>query len=370
VINDSYLLKLFWVVLILCVFALGFYNIHLAVNDYYNFDVITNIERVTPEYVTFPAITVCAKGYNYINLSIDVNTGIIFADSLNISLIKNFIAESYFHEKFKKIGTDVGDLLDFFTVPVRSENLELDCFRFNAVINKSVEFIKARSSGDYFQVTLKPYKDYVDVTRDKYVLYNVRDLLVYIGGNHLNSFETLEPLSLSYGSVRNVVRVQKEFVETKLPQPFNPCQESSDGKLYHRWNCIEACVARKTKNEFNCTFPFCLFAVAGYMRCGDSWSFYWQRFSEGCQKVCYLEDCFSENYIQDVELLFSESGTILQFSFRYLSTLNITQIPKTDPYTFINNIGGGLGLFMGIAFPNLIEFLQFIVEIFVIAFVR
>ena len=84
----------------------------------------------------------------------------------------HFIAESYFHEKFEKIGTDVGDLLDFFTVPVRSENLELDCFRFNAVINKSVEFIKARSSGDYFQVTLKPYKDYIDVTRDKYVLFS------------------------------------------------------------------------------------------------------------------------------------------------------------------------------------------------------
>jgi len=46
----------------------------------------------------------------------------------------------------------------------------------------------------------------------------------------------------------------------------------------------------------------------------------------------------------------------------------MTQIPKTDLFTFINNIGGGLGLFMGIAFPNIIEFPQFTFEIFLIAF--
>jgi len=37
---------------------------------------------------------------------------------------------------------------------------------------------------------------------------------------------------------------------------------------------------------------------------------------------------------------------------------------------FLNNIGGGLGLFMGIAFPTLIEFLQFILEIFLMLFVQ
>jgi hypothetical protein len=57
-----------------------------------------------------------------------------------------------------------------------------------------------------------------------------------------------------------------------------------------------------------------------------------------------------------------------RFSFYYLSTFSITQIPKTDVFTFINNIGGGLGLFMGIAFNNIIEFLQFITDICMKAF--
>jgi hypothetical protein len=69
--------------------------------------------------------------------------------------------------------------------------------------------------------------------------------------------------------------------------------------------------------------------------------------------------------------MYSSGGfTALRFSFYDFSTLNITQIPKTDMFTFINNVGGGLGLFMGIAFPNLIEFLQFISEIFLVAFIH
>jgi len=42
---------------ILAVFGYGFENISQAVADFYKFDVITNIERVNPENVTFPAIT-------------------------------------------------------------------------------------------------------------------------------------------------------------------------------------------------------------------------------------------------------------------------------------------------------------------------
>ena len=60
--------------------------------------------------------------------------------------------------------------------------------------------------------------------------------------------------------------------------------------------------------------------------------------------------------------------TQMKFSFIDFSSLYMTQIPKTDLFTFINNIGGGLGLFMGIAFPNIIEFPQFTFEIFLIAF--
>ena len=63
---------------------------------------------------------------------------------------------------------------------------------------------------------------------------------------------------------------------------------------------------------------------------------------------------FSEKFTHDVTFLDRTTGlTMVNFYFRDLSTLNITQIPKTDAFTFLNNIGGGLGLLIGIALPQL-----------------
>ena len=356
-----------WVALILVIFGFGVQNISLAVTDYYNYDKITNIDRVTPQNVTFPAITVCSWGYfqkHYYRSEL-VTTSRVYPNSHNVSLIKNYIVNSVFPRTTEK---HVRNHLDFFTIP----RLNHDCVRFNAVTNKSVELFKASSSEDYFRVKFCNY--FIQEINDnisEYYNYTFIGLLhVYIGNNHLNSFEKIQPLLLVTDSFHNV-QIQKEYKETKLPPPFNPCQESSVGKPYHRWDCIDACVARETKNQFNCTFPTSLFAVHGFKRCENNKVIEdLMRFSQSCEKECPLENCFSEKFVFDMKSTIQTvgSGTTLQFSFRDLSTLSITQIPKTDVFTFINNIGGGLGLFMGIAFPNLIEFLQFVTEICLIAF--
>ncbi len=150
--TKNYLLKLVWIVLILVIFGFGVQNISLAVIDYYNYDKITNIERVTPQNVTFPAITACFKGYNqsYYYKNNSVNITFVNSLSLNVSLIKNFINQSFF---FKTNEKDVGNHLDFFTIP----RLDLDCFRFNAATNKSVELFKTSSYEDYFRVYFRKY---------------------------------------------------------------------------------------------------------------------------------------------------------------------------------------------------------------------
>jgi hypothetical protein len=51
--TESFLLKLLWTVVILCVFGFGFDNISQAVADYYKFDKITNFERVTQRMLNF-----------------------------------------------------------------------------------------------------------------------------------------------------------------------------------------------------------------------------------------------------------------------------------------------------------------------------
>ncbi len=371
--TKSYLLKLLWLALIGVIFGLGAHNISMAVADYYSYDKITNIERITPDNVTFPAITLCSFVYkreHFIgNESLD--TVFMLLNELDASLIQSFIDLDRSHF-FKETNLDVDNHLDFFTIP----RLQYDCLRFNAVTNKSAELFTASSNQDCFNLILRnSYIEDINASLNEYYNFTLfGSLMVYIGDNRLNSFQKLQPLHLEIDKF-HVIGVQKESMETKLPPPFNPCKESPGGQPYHRWNCVEACVARKTQIEFNCTFPSGLFAASGFEHCDSHVLFFhWRRFSGGCEAECPLGDCFSEKFMHDVKSTEFQGGvesiTSLKVSFRDLSSLNISQIPKTDVFTFLNNIGGGLGLFMGIALPNVLEFLQFMVEIFVIAFVR
>jgi len=124
-------------------------------------------------------------------------------------------------------------------------------------------------------------------------------------------------------------------------------------------------------HQYNCTFQETLFSIQGFRQCQRFYYEFKSEFSSNCMKECPIESCYFEKFtFTTVYKLNNRDYTVLSFNFGDLSTLNISQIPKTDPFTFLNNIGGGLGLFMGIAFPNLIEFFQFILEIVLIIFIR
>ena len=60
--GNNILLKIIWTLLMLSLFGVGFWNIALSVNDYYNYDVTSNIKTETSESVVFPAITICYLG--------------------------------------------------------------------------------------------------------------------------------------------------------------------------------------------------------------------------------------------------------------------------------------------------------------------
>ncbi len=68
---------------------IGFDNISQAVADYYKYDKITNIERVNPESVTFPAIIICtSEGYSREHF---INGSLIQRDTVSINLLKKFV---------------------------------------------------------------------------------------------------------------------------------------------------------------------------------------------------------------------------------------------------------------------------------------
>ncbi len=358
--------------MILCVFGYGFENISEAVADYYKFDKITNIERVNPENVTFPAITICTKGEywrdDYINGSL------IRRNRVSSNLLIQFLDfkrtdfSSFQNNSYKYLN--VNNHLDIFKINDPFGGF-LECLKFNAVTNRSVELFKASSIEDGFFIVLNNF--YLEnISNIEYYNYTFiyDSFYVFVSDNSLNSFENLQYLFLDPGSFFHIV-IEKVSIETKLPEPYNPCKKSSVDEPYHQMNCIEACTYKEIKNKYNCTFHLTYFSIQGFSECVlDNWILK-DEFYESCLKGCPLESCFSEKFTFDFRTFpVSFGSTVFQVNFRDFSTLNITQIPKTDGFTFLNNIGGGLGLFMGIAFPNLIEFFQFILEIILIIFTR
>ena len=87
---ENYLLKLLWTLVILCVFGVGIFIISQAVADFYKYDKITNIERVYPESVTFPAITICTSE-GFLREHFNRNGSLIKRDTVSTNLVENFV---------------------------------------------------------------------------------------------------------------------------------------------------------------------------------------------------------------------------------------------------------------------------------------
>jgi len=381
--SESSVLKLLWTLVILGVFGVGFYIISQAVADFNKFDKITNIERVYPESVTFPAITFCT--YEEYSRERYRNGSLIEEDRVYSNILKQFLDFdlSYFYLE-NGSDLDVNNHLDTFKMKDPVWGIPYDCLRFNAVTNKSVELLKASSIQDSLLINFKKFyrEDISDIEYYNYT-FNYKFFIVYVVDNSLNSLGNINYLYLDLDSASFDFEIEKVTIETELPEPYNPCKKSSVDEPYHQMDCIGACTYKEIKNKYNCTFQETLFSIQGFRQCEDlvtgnlkgyrklDYRKPEAEFSASCLKECPFESCFSEKFTFDVTKSGPKSdNTNFFFKFRDLSTLNISQIPKTDPFTFLNNIGGGLGLFMGIAFPNLVEFFQFILEIILILFIK
>jgi len=325
-------------------------------------------------------VTLCHYGSykrdHYLNNTF-VKTAEVLIRTDNVSRIKNFINETYFYSKDTNKNLNVREHTDYFKIPEM-----YDCVRFNGVVtNKSIELFKANTTLDLYHILLKnSYQEYISM--NEYYNYSIsfkntrypNVFHVYIIDNRLNSFESHESLKPELNK-EHVIEIEKTSIEEKLSEPYNQCRDRpSINGSYHQWNCLEACTYREIKNKYNCSVARGLFAIPGFKQCniGQTMNILQKEFLTGCKEEC-PKSCYTEKFDQYISTTqitgnYDTVHTTLKFFFRDMSTLNITQIPKTDTFTFLNNIGGGLGLFMGIAFPNLIEFIQFVFEIFKIIF--
>lgn len=363
--TDKPIVKLIWTVMILISASFGLSIISSSVNDYYAFNVITNIETVTPDYVVFPAITMCINRQyetrHYIN-----NT-LVRTESTKID-IKQLLKESFFNtEKLTSAN------LDFFQIVTPYDS----CVRFNGFLNESIQLKKV---GGFFGRVIFTF-DYhfteiiSDIEKIDYIKFD-KDVLIFVTDNHLNSFMKNYPLV--YDMNKNYhINVYKDTAELKLGEPYNHCDDTVD-VTYRQSNCVEECIDRETKKQLNCSFQSFYkhndLDLCGswdlvenntvekdWLPTGDVDSYF--EFYKFCKNECPTE-CESVHFSSlSFDIGIKDKTRSLVFSVSDFSTLKITQIPKMNQYTLLSSIGGSLGLFIGIRFLSLVEVFEFFIEL-------
>ena len=185
--------------------------------------------------------------------------------------------------------------------------------------------------------------------------------------------------------------------ESKLEYPFNQCYKNvykfkgnstiidyikSNQLLYSRVVCLELCfdLYYIENNQCNCNnasignvWDNCWIDKEQAATSSCTWQtkakFYKDIITNMCDSYCPLE-CDSLTYTTESSALwYPEFDThLLRFKvyLRSLQYTSIVQEEKTPIINLISNIGGILGLFIGVGFINLFEIIELSAEVFVI----
>lgn len=372
---ESTVVKIAWILMILLSLSAGSYIIYNSLSEYYAFDVITNVERVRPPSVPLPSVTLCHT--KIFKKEVFVND----TSKEEITMTINLTMREFVYDFQDERGTEsYCNKLEYFENDVHG-----DCVRFNGL-----KLDKLNSDSRHYTILLRKYLR-KDISEDEYHVYRLLFpfVYVYVGDNYLNSIYRLKPdLEIEQKSEtanKHYFQIIKTETEHKLGWPYNRC-DSSRGVSYRQSNCIDICINREIWNKYGCSIP-------GYYRnnehepCGATGiveDYYYgflvddsdlnttahiNEFYDSCERECpkecetvTLATTVTDGWYMDVRY------SIAYFVFRYkdLSTLEITQIPKMTTYDLISNVGGTLGLFVGISFLSFVEFFQLIFEIFLI----
>lgn len=278
--------------------------------------------------------------------------------------IKNFVVNVLFNDQVFNISD-----LEFFKNP----ETQLQCFRFNGARNKQL----ATTNNTLDKVIITVRNSQLRYSSEEVKVFDFfPQTKIFITDNYLNSLhsETYLLSLLTYlEEVAINVTIGKSMIETKLGEPYNHCKESPPDQRYHQMNCIESCIYRDIAYKYNCSFDG-LFRIEGLVECSQNIQEHRDEFYNSCKNECPKSCAWTEysktepitEYVKNFE---PSVSTLTRFIFSVeFSSLEISQIPKMTGFSYISNIGGSLGLFMGISFLSFVELIEFFIDVVFLIF--
>lgn len=364
--TDRWLIKLIWIVMITTSISAGVYIISKSVKDFYRYDVITNIERVRPDRVTFPAVAICKL--NMFRKSIYKNLTLIGSELTSEVSLKNFIRNYESPNGDKNISN-----LEVFQISQDGRT----CLRFNgASIKKNLEIVNSTKLALSLEFNEK-FIYWLSARRDANVYKGIETTYqVFIGDNYLNSYmRDVLNFGVLPENLHNI-KIETTDIEEKLEEPYNQCMQAGvGGETYIQMNCVEKCLNRVIKAKYNCSIPS-FYRVNGLRKCfeqfdrkinykfDDQLDALINEFYVACKMECPKQCQSKKMIIRHSEISVQGQGyTGFGFSLDELSFFKITQIPKMNTFSLIASIGGSLGLFIGARFLSLVEIMEFIIDV-------
>lgn len=292
-----------------------------------------------------------------------------------------------------------------------------NCFVFNSGRNMTGQFIDVRYSNKAGLYDALQLEIFAGVPENLETYGTNAGLIIYIKDQQ-NSYIPLDGLSIQSGAEVNVVL--NKVITEQLKKPYSDCDletldsDSSNSVLYQEFikknfayrqhDCMDFCYQYFTMKNCNCydgSVPkLSLFNVSQCLTLEETDCLYTEYVNylnfnrEKCDKWCPLE-CKKEKYdtsittftypikgYADILLRNPTIKTMLNISnfslnhedlkknilklniyFESLSYASITEQPSTNIVSLLSNIGGTLGLFLGMSALSFIEIFEFLFEI-------
>jgi len=349
--------KFFWVTFLVLSVTLSSYYIFSDLVDFYNYELVTTVKTDYDQPTQFPTVSFCSKYSN---------------DEFN-PLIKDSKKLNYNSDV--DVTENPENHHEQFMTPYYGK-----CYRFNSgrnMTNHSIPIKNSYSGGPYDSYWLS-----INETESLVVWIHNKSSLTKINRNMID---------LSAGLLNNI-EVERTF-ESKLEEPFNNCLKDvskfknnktlinyflNQNLSYSQEECLDLCFdlfyiqenpCQCKKAELGNVFENCFFTEEKQNYSGCTWKYrsnfikanLVEKYSEYCPLECdsmsftfYISTSNRKQYTND---------TNLRIYYKSLKYTSITQQAKVKWQQLISNLGGYLGLFVGLSFASLFEITEIIIEI-------
>ena len=297
--------RIFWLLLLVISFVSSIHLITLEIINYLEYPVITNIEVVYKKDPEFPKITFCYKG-----------------NSSNLAL---FVC--YFNQ---------------INCGIHLNQINNQCYIFNSGLNNT--FIRQS------EITLESGLQITFVNLNKSEEFDVMIT------NPRKRYLTEEKIRVG-NSIEKDIRINREY-EIKLSEPYSNCKQeiqvTNKTLPYFQSDCLFECENEMEKNKSKILEMFKDRLLSNYLRV--------RRYHKECDQKCPVE---CESLIYDVStsnLIKKDSvwNNFVKINIFYESFESelIIEEPKTTSHDLFSQVGGLLGLFLGISIISLAEAIE------------